>query len=39
MFAPEHPRIGHRKFTWMMIDQGVAYASESAVYRCRGSVA
>ena len=32
-FALEHPKIGYRKLTWMMIDQGVAYVSESAVYR------
>jgi putative transposase len=32
-FALRHPRVGYRKLTWMMIDQGVAYASESAVYR------
>jgi putative transposase len=32
-FALKHPKVGYRKLTWMMIDQCVAYASESAVYR------
>ncbi|MEZ4265358.1 MAG: IS3 family transposase [Myxococcota bacterium] len=32
-FALAHPRVGYRKLTWMMVDRGVAYASESAVYR------
>jgi putative transposase len=33
LFALKHPKIGYRKLTWMMVDQGIAYASESAVYR------
>jgi putative transposase len=32
-FALRHPKVGYRKLTWMMVDQCVAYASESAVYR------
>jgi transposase InsO family protein len=32
-FALKHPKVGYRKLTWMMVDQCVAYASESAVYR------
>ena len=32
-FALNHPKVGYRKLAWMMVDQGVAYASESAVYR------
>lgn len=32
-FALLHPKVGYRKLTWMMVDQCVAYASESAVYR------
>jgi transposase InsO family protein len=32
-FALKHPRVGYRKLTWMMVDRGIAYVSESAVYR------
>lgn len=32
-FALKHPRVGYRKLTWIMVDAGVAYASEAAVYR------
>jgi transposase InsO family protein len=32
-FALKYPRIGYRKLTWMMVDRGIAYVSESAVYR------
>src|SRR5690349_12076141 len=32
-FALKHPKVGCRKRTWVMVDQCVAYASESAMYR------
>lgn len=32
-FALTHPQVGYRKLCWMMVDTGVAYVSESAVYR------
>lgn len=32
-FALQHPRVGYRKLSYMMLDQDVVAASESAVYR------
>lgn len=32
-FALDHPKIGYRKLTWMMVDVGVACVGESTVYR------
>ena len=32
-YALEHPRDGYRRLTWMMVDEDVAYLSESSVYR------
>lgn len=32
-FSLLHPLVGYRKLSWMMVDAGIAYASESAVYR------
>ncbi len=32
-FRKEHPDVGYRKLTWMMVDRNVAYISESTVYR------
>ena len=32
-FALRHPKTGYRKLTYMMLDQDIACASESAVYR------
>ena|SRR5882672_7383777 len=32
-FALTQPKVGYRKLTWMMVDAGVAFVSESAVYR------
>ena len=32
-FALHHPKVGYRKLAWMMVDQGIAYVSESSVYR------
>lgn len=32
-FSLQHPRVGYRKLAWMMVDRGIAYVSESSVYR------
>ena len=32
-YALQHPRVGYRKLTWMMIDAEVACVGESTVYR------
>lgn len=32
-YALAHPKDGYRRLTWQMIDQDVAYLTESAVYR------
>jgi putative transposase len=32
-YAKQHPTIGYRKLTWMMIDENVASVGESSVYR------
>jgi putative transposase len=32
-FRFQYPEEGYRKFTWMMVDQNIAYISESSVYR------
>jgi hypothetical protein len=32
-FALQNPKIGYRKFTWMMVDAGIACVGESTVYR------
>lgn len=32
-YALSHPREGYRRLTWMMVDEDVAYVSESSVYR------
>lgn len=32
-FALRFPKIGYRKLTWMMVDEGVASVGESTVYR------
>jgi putative transposase len=32
-YALEHPKDGYRRLAWQMIDEDVAYLSESAVYR------
>lgn len=32
-YAQRHPKVGYRKLTWMMIDQGVVSVDESSVYR------
>jgi putative transposase len=32
-FALEHPTVGYRKLTWMMIDSATACVGESTVYR------
>jgi transposase InsO family protein len=32
-YALEHPREGYRRLTWMMVDEDVAFLSESSVYR------
>lgn len=32
-FALQHPRVGYRKLTWMMIDAEIACVGESTVYR------
>jgi transposase InsO family protein len=37
-FALQQPKVGYRKLTWMMVDQGIAFASESAVYRVLNAV-
>lgn len=29
----ENRNLGYRKFTWMMVDEGIAYLTESSVYR------
>lgn len=32
-YALDHPKAGYRRLTWQMIDEDVAYVSESSVYR------
>lgn len=32
-FALQHPKIGYRKLTWMMVDAAIACVGESTVYR------
>lgn len=32
-YALQYPKIGYRKLTWMMLDEGTAYVGESTVYR------
>jgi len=32
-YALEQPKEGYRRLTWMMVDEDVAYLSESSVYR------
>jgi putative transposase len=32
-FALQYPKIGYRKLTWMMVDEGTACVGESTVYR------
>jgi len=32
-FAPQYPKIGYRKLTWMMVDAATACVGESTVYR------
>jgi len=31
-YRREHPDVGYRKLTWMMVDEDAAYLSESSVY-------
>jgi len=33
IYRKRHPDVGYRKLTWMMVDENVAYLSESAVYK------
>ncbi len=32
-YALQYPKIGYRKLTWMMLDEGTACVGESTVYR------